>query len=128
MKKQSILFLMGLIVGNISYKLLFDNKVEDKSDAILKTLKSNCKCEQIKQFLYVKGLSTSFDFDETYTETAEYELKNCRYANIKKEVKRINRLLIDKIDGYRDVDRFTIEFTHPNSSKSFTIYNGIIKF
>ncbi|MDH7447432.1 hypothetical protein [Aquimarina sp. 2201CG14-23] len=126
MKKQIILFSIGIIAGILTYALFLNNKVEDKSNAILKVLQSNCECEQIKQFLYVKGLAVSGN--EISTETAEYELKNCKYSDVSKEATRINQLLINKVEGYKEIDRFTMEFVQRNSSKLITINNGTINY
>ena len=124
MIKQVFLFFTGIIAGGFIFYMLFNIKTEDKSYAILKVLQSNCKCDQINQFLYVKGLSISKD--GTSTETAEYELKNCKYSTVSNEVVRINNLLINKVEGYTDFDRFTLEFVNQHSVKSITINNGKI--
>lgn len=126
MKKQLLLFSIGIVAGIIVYATITRNKVEDKSNAILKVLESNCECDQIKQFLYVKGLATSER--EISTETAEYELKNCKYTNLNSEAQRINQLLLKKVDGYKEIDRFTLEFVDQNSSKLVTINNGNINY
>ncbi|MBW1295188.1 hypothetical protein [Aquimarina litoralis] len=125
MKKQLLLFSIGIMAGIITYAIITRNRVEDKSNAILKVLESNCECDQIKQFLYVKGLATSKK--EVSTETAEYELKNCKYTDLNSEAHRINELLIKKVDGYKEIDRFTLEFVDQSSSKLVTINNGNIK-
>lgn len=124
MKKQLVLFSIGIIAGISTYAFFFGNKVEDKSNAILNVLQSNCECDQIKQFLYVKGLAVSEK--GVSTETAEYELKNCKYSDVTSEANRINQLLIKKVDGYQEIDRLTIEFVNQNSSKLVTINNGTI--
>ncbi|WP_378180823.1 hypothetical protein [Aquimarina sp. SS2-1] len=124
MKKQFVLFSMGIIAGILTYAFVAGNKTEDKSSAILKVLQSNCDCDQIKQFIYVKGLAVS---DQgVSTETAEYELKNCKYSDLNTEANRINQLLIKKVDGYEKIDRFTLEFVNRNSSKLVIINNGTI--
>ncbi|MHA7055699.1 hypothetical protein ACWGOQ_0000660 [Aquimarina sp. M1] len=124
MKKQLILLFIGMMAGLLTYAVIVGGKVEDKSNAILKVLQSNCDCDQIKQFLYVKGLAVSEN--GISTETAEYELKNCKYADVHKEATRINQLLIKKVAGYQDIDRFTLAFVNRNSSKLVTINNGTI--
>ncbi|KAA1247709.1 hypothetical protein [Aquimarina sp. RZ0] len=125
MRKQLVLFSIGIIAGILIYAKLFAKKVkEDKSNAILNVLKSNCKCDHIHQFLYVKGLLVSEK--GTSTETVEYELKNCKYSNLIEEADRINTLLINKVDGYKEIDRFTMEFVNNRSSKLITINNGKI--
>ncbi|MBQ4819006.1 hypothetical protein [Aquimarina sp. MMG016] len=124
MRKQIGLFVLGILAGLLVYAIFTFNKVEDKSSAILKVLKSNCECDQINQFLYVKGLEISEK--GISTETVEYELKNCKYANLKKEADRINELLLNKVKGYEDIDRFTLEFVNRNSTKLITINNGIV--
>ncbi|WP_299246248.1 hypothetical protein [uncultured Aquimarina sp.] len=124
MKKQVVLFSIGIIAGILAYSIFYDHKVEDKSNAILKVLQSNCECDQIKQFLYVKGLANSEK--GISTETAEYELKNCKYADLNSEANRINQLLIKNVEGYQEIDRFTLEFVHRYSSKLVTINNGTI--
>lgn len=126
MKKQLLLFSIGIVAGVVTYATITGNKVEDKSNAILKVLESNCECDQIKQFLYVKGLATSKR--EVSTETAEYELKNCKYTNLNSEAQRINQLLLKKVDGYKEIDRFTLEFVDQSSSKLVTINNGNINY
>ncbi|AXT57556.1 hypothetical protein J8L88_20370 [Aquimarina sp. MMG015] len=124
MKKQLVLFSIGILAGILVYAMYVGNKVEDKSNAILKVLQSNCECDQVKQFLYVKGLASSEK--GISTETAEYELKNCKYSDLTTEANRINELLIKKVDGYQEIDRFTLEFVNRNSSKLVTISNGNI--
>ncbi|SEM07952.1 hypothetical protein SAMN04487910_4081 [Aquimarina amphilecti] len=124
MKKQLVLFSIGILAGILVYAMYVGNKVEDKSNAILKVLQSNCECDQVKQFLYVKGLASSEK--GISTETAEYELKNCKYSDLTTEANRINELLIKKVDGYQEIDRFTLEFVNRNSSKQVTISNGNI--
>ncbi|WP_299258672.1 hypothetical protein [uncultured Aquimarina sp.] len=124
MKKQIVLFSIGIVAGILAYSIYYGNKVEDKSNAILTILQSNCECDQIKQFLYVKGLAISEK--GISTETAEYELKNCKYSDLNAEAKRINQLLIKKVDGYQEIDRFTLEFVNRHSSKLVTINNGTI--
>lgn len=124
MKKQVGLFLLGILAGVFMYSVFSFNGVEDKSSAILKVLKSNCKCDQINQFLYAKGLEISDKGSST--ETAEYELKNCDYKDLRKEANRINQILLNEVDGYEDIDRFTMEFVDKNSIKFITISNGIV--
>ncbi|WP_159092208.1 hypothetical protein [Aquimarina sp. Aq107] len=124
MKKQFVLFSIGILAGFLVYAMYVGNKVEDKSNAILKVLQSHCDCDQVKQFLYVKGLASSEG--GISTETAEYELKNCKYSDLTTEANRINKLLIKKVDGYQEIDRFTLEFVNRNSSKLVTISNGNI--
>lgn len=124
MKKQLILFTVGIIVGIGVFALLFTKKSADKSAAILNVLQAHCQCDQIKQFLYVKGLAVSEK--GVSTETAEYELKNCKYADLNSEANRINELLIKKVDGYKEIDRFTLAFTNQHSSTLVTINNGTI--
>ncbi len=124
MKKQLVLFSIGILAGLLSFVMFFDHKVEDKSNAILKVLQSNCDCDQVKQFIYVKGLT--FSEKGMSTETAEYELKNCKYSDLNSEAHRINQLLLKKVDGYQEIDRFTLEFVNRNSSKLITINNGTI--
>ncbi|WP_405208630.1 hypothetical protein [Aquimarina sp. LLG6339-5] len=124
MKKQFVLFSIGILAGILVYAMYVGNKVEDKSNAILKVLQSHCDCDQVKQFLYVKGLASSEG--GISTETAEYELKNCKYSDLTTEANRINKLLIKKVDGYQEIDRFTLEFVSRNSSKLVTISNGNI--
>lgn len=125
MRKQFVLFSIGTIAGVFTYATFFAREVkEDKSNAILKVLQSNCECDHIHQFLYVKGLLVSESGRST--ETVEYELKNCKYADIIKEADRINKLLINKVDGYKEIDRFTMEFVNRRSSKLITINNGKI--
>lgn len=124
MKRQIGLFILGIIAGLCIYSICSFGKVEDKSNAILNVLKSNCKCDQINQFLYVRGLEVSDQ--NASTETAEYELRNCRYKNLKTETMRINNLLLDKVKGYKDIDQFTMEFVDRDSTKFVTITNGIV--
>ncbi|MFD2563811.1 hypothetical protein [Aquimarina rubra] len=124
MKKQFILFSIGIVAGLLTYAIIVGHKVEDKSNAILKVLQSNCDCDEIRQFLYVKGLAVSEK--GISTETAEYELKNCKYSDLYTEANRINQLLLKKVDGYQEIDRFTLEFVNRNSSKLVTINNGTI--
>jgi len=124
MKKQIVLFSIGTLSGLLVYAIFFNNNIEDKSTAILKVLQSNCECDQIKQFLYVKGLAVSEKGNST--ETAEYELKNCKYSDVNNEANRINKLLIKKVNGYQEIDRFTLEFVNQHSSKLITINNGTI--
>lgn len=124
MKKQIGLFILGIIAGISIYSIYSFGKVEDKSNAILNVLKSNCKCDQINQFLYVRGLEVADK--NTSTETAEYELRNCDYKNLKIETMRINNLLLNKVKGYKDIDKFTMEFVDHESTKFVTITNGIV--
>lgn len=122
MKRQVILFSIGIIIGILAYALYLGNKTEDKSNAILKVLQANCDCDEIKQFLYVKGL-TSYEKNIS-TETAEYELTNCKYVSLKEEANRINRVLIKKVNGYQEIDKLTLEFINQQSSQLITINNG----
>ncbi|MDY8137036.1 hypothetical protein [Aquimarina sp. 2201CG5-10] len=126
MKKQIGLFALGILAGLLVYGVFTFNTVEDKSNAILKVLKSNCECDQINQFLYVRGLEVSEK--GISTETAEYELKNCKYSDVKKEADRINQLLLNKVKGYEDIDRFTLEFVNRNKTNLITINNGKINY
>ncbi|QKX04924.1 hypothetical protein HN014_08325 [Aquimarina sp. TRL1] len=126
MKQQIALFILGAIVGGAIIFSTLSNKKEDKSTAILNVLESYCDCEEIQQLIYIKGLESTEKGSST--ESAEYELKNCQYSDLKKETKRINQLLIKKVTDYKDIDRFTLSFVNQRETKLVTIYNGKINY
>ncbi len=124
MKKLIGVFVLGMAIGLSLYSWSLITVEEDKSSAILNALTSNCECEEIKQFLYVKGVGISPE--EISTETAEYSLKNCSYTNLDSEVLRIHSILLKEVHGYTDIDQLSLEFVKNNKHTLITIRNGII--
>lgn len=98
----------------------------DKSKAIEAVLIENCDCESIQTFIYSRGIQFSKD-DGLSTEKAEYELRNCKYDVLHKEVLRVNQLLADQVEGYNDLDILKLEFVGKEKHETITIKNGIIQ-
>lgn len=114
------IFIAGIVTG------IKDHIKEDKSQAIKTVLIDNCDCETINQFMYTKGIQFS-KTDGLSTEKVEYELVNCSYDNINKEVNRINEMLANQVKGYEDVDLLKLEFIGDEKHETFTIKNGFIQ-
>lgn len=127
--KYTLLIIVGLFAGIFIAGLVTgikDHIKEDKSEAIKTVLLENCDCDSVNQFIYAKGIQFS-KTDGLSTEKAEYELVNCSYDNVNKEVVRINKMLVNQVKGYEDVDLLKLEFVGAEKHETFTIKNAIIQ-
>ncbi|TVZ52539.1 hypothetical protein [Dokdonia sp. Hel_I_53] len=127
--KYVLLLIVGLITGIFLVGIVSGAKDAlsgSKADAIKKTLTANCQCDEINQFIYAQGIQYS-KTDGLSTEKAEYELVNCKYENITKEVARINELLANQVAGYEDLDLLKLEFVGTENHQTFIIKNAQIQ-
>lgn len=127
--KYVVLLIVGLFVGVFIAGVISGAKDAlsgDKSEAIKTVLTENCKCESVNQFIYARGIQFNKE-DGLSTEKAEYELVNCEYENIDKEVDRLNKVLVEKVKGYEDLDLLKLEFVGAEKHETFTIKNAVIQ-
>ena len=123
--KYTLLIIVGLFTGIFIAGFVTGIK-EDKSEAIKTVLLENCDCESVNRFMYAKGIQFG-KTDGLSTEKAEYELVNCSYDNVNKEVVRINKMLVHQVKGYEDIDLLKLEFVGAEKHETFTIINGVIQ-
>lgn len=127
--KYVVLLIVGLFAGVFIAGVISGAKGAlggDKSEAIEIVLTENCKCESVNQFIYSRGIQFSKE-DGISTEKAEFELVNCTYENINTEVARLNKILADNVEGYKELDLLNLEFVGAEKHETFTIKNGIVQ-
>lgn len=127
--KYALLLVVGLFAGVFiagAISGVKDALSADKSDAIQAALIDHCECESVTSFIYTKGIHFSKE-EGVSTETAEYELKNCTYDNLYKEVARLNLALLEEVEGYDEVDLLKLEFVGADKHETITIKNGVIQ-
>lgn len=127
--KFIILLIIGLVAGIFIAGVISGAKgvlEGDKAEAIKTVLIKNCDCDSVDQFMYARGIQYSKK-DGLSVEKAEYELVNCSYDNIDKEITRINKLLAEQVKGYDKLDLLKLEFVGADKRETFTIKNGIVQ-
>ncbi|RBW59637.1 hypothetical protein DS884_07850 [Tenacibaculum sp. E3R01] len=120
-----ILFIFLILGGLFGYTVSSSLHSIDKSKSILKALKENCNCKEINQVLYATGIQ--YGKNGLSTEKGEYELIDCEFLSLKKEVERIQQILNNKIDNFNQVDLLEFDFINGKNSKTVIIKKGIIQ-
>lgn len=120
-----IIFLFLILGGVLGYIISSSIHSFDNSKKILKVLKENCDCKEINQILYATGVQ--YGKNGLSTEKGEYELIDCEFSSLKKEVERIQQILHNKVDNFNKVDLLELDFINGKNSQTVIIKKGIIQ-
>jgi hypothetical protein len=93
---------------------------------ITEVLKEECDCKEVNQLIYAKGLQYSTGEGFT-TEKIEYQLIDCNFTNLEEYSRNINKSLNEKIEGFSEFDKMSLEFVNGNSSREIVIKKGKIQ-
>jgi len=115
----SIPFCMGMYVGITSHT--------GTTGKVYKTLQENCACDKVEVDHSAYGLQFSRQ-DGLTGEKVAYILKNCNLSQpLTVEVDRLNNLLVENIEGYKDLDVVHLYFEIDDQKNQIIINNGIIQ-
>lgn len=120
-----IIFLFLILGGVLGYIISSSIHSFDNSKKILNILKENCDCKEINQILYATGVQ--YGKNGLSTEKGEYELIDCEFSSLEKEVERIQQILHDKVDSFNKIDLLEFDFINGKNSQTIIIKKGIIQ-
>lgn len=124
--KTILTMILFLCLGGLfGYTVTSSLKSSDRSKSITEVLKNNCDCKEVNQIIYAKGIQ--FGSNGLSTEKGEYQLVDCKFSSAKKEAKKIQELLSEKVKGFDKVDLLELEFVNENNSETIVIKNGKIQ-
>ncbi|RFN59081.1 hypothetical protein [Marixanthomonas ophiurae] len=127
-KKLILKLLIGFIIG-ISFGFGIGKMVKSNTkriNSIETTLQQNCNCENIESGNSYTGIQFSKS-DGISNTKLNFTLMNCDFtSSSEKEAKRLNDILIDKVEDYNTVDFITFHFKSGEKNETVKIKNGTI--
>jgi hypothetical protein len=87
-------------------------EVMKKSEDIQKSLTTHCDCEEVRMINYSIN---------NFTTTANYELVGCKFRSPKEEALRILTFLKKDVQGFCDIDEFTLDFINKGNHRPVLI-------
>jgi len=120
---RTLLFLC--LGGLFGYTVTSSVKSSDRSSNIRQVLKDNCECKEVNQIIFATGIQ--FGANGLSTEKGEYQLVDCKFSSLKKEIEKIQKLLQSKVKGFSKVDVLEFEFINGKNSETVVIKNGKIQ-
>lgn len=115
----AIPFCYGMYVGYTSHT--------GTTGAIKKVLEEECNCKTIDFDHSAYGLQ--FSREEGVTgESAAFILKDCQEtAKAHEETERLNKIFLEKIEGYASLDIIHFQFKDGEDNKVVTVKKGIVQ-
>jgi hypothetical protein len=104
MKLQHFLILLLFVMTSCN--------VLEKSQEIVTVLKDNCDCDDIRLVEYNW---------EDYKTTAHYEVVGCKFDSLETEQERVIQILKEQIDGFCDINSFTLDFINEMEHHAVTL-------
>lgn len=107
-KKTLMALGFGLIFGIIIYSMNFNHS--EKKDVITQILEENCDCDVIKSDISSTGIKFSFTDKPFVGDVYNYELKNCKFDDLKCYTNTLNEKLNTKLKSHQKTNLINLTF------------------
>ena len=119
--KLLVFLSLGLFFG---YTIASSFHKNNKANQILEVLLNDCNCKEVNQIIYAQGIQ--FGKDGFSTEKGEYQLIDCEFLSLDKELERIQNLLHQKVTDFNELDLLELEFVNDGNIEVRKFKNGIL--